>query len=118
MESSDRLDDLSDYGDPEAEEAAAAEEAARIGGSTPDYGTDPADHAVAEGGGGEAEGFELSEAALVERAEDGRGAFAPSGGGLTPEVESDLSGAAYGDADEPSPGEGARDAELGSEDPA
>ena len=120
MDGSDRRDELSDYGDPAAEEAAAAAEAARIGGSTPDYGTDAADHAVAEGGGGEAEGFELAEAALVESAADGEGAFAPTADGFTPELESDLSGAAYGEADEADPGERARDRdpEVGPDDTA
>ena len=68
----------------EQEEAAAAE-AARIGGA-PDHELDyieeddrPAGidreawHAVEEGGGGQSEGFEEAEAALVERAENPHG---------------------------------------------
>ncbi len=78
----------------------AAAEAAGIGGDTgePEY-SDPAERAVREGGGGEAEGFEESEGALIEHAEHGdlghslRGDFFPG------EAESDRSGAEYGDAD-------------------
>jgi len=61
--------------DERAEEEAAAAEAAAIGGSAPEYaaGTldeplDEADRAVAEGGGGVAEGQEQAEAELEENA--------------------------------------------------
>jgi hypothetical protein len=47
---------------------AAAGEAALIGGVSGDEELDPAERAVSEGGGGEAEGFELAEQALVEHA--------------------------------------------------
>jgi hypothetical protein len=53
------------------EEAAAAAEAGSIGGHG-DESVDQAERAVSEGGGGEAEGFELSEEELVEEAEQGR----------------------------------------------
>jgi hypothetical protein len=58
------------------EEAAAAAEAAAIGGRPSrelegDLPDDPAMQAVYEGGGGEAEGFEIAEAELVEHAEHG-----------------------------------------------
>src|SRR3954452_23329871 len=68
-------------GDIEAEqEALAAAEAAAIGGrpvaddtGTPDFdldGHDPAFDPVVQGGGGQAEGFEQSEALLIEHAEN------------------------------------------------
>lgn len=56
--------------DQEETEAAAAE-AARIGGVAGDEGLDPAQRPVIEGGGGEAEGFEQAEAALIEHASHG-----------------------------------------------
>ena len=57
--------------DPIAEEEAeaAAAEAAKIGGPTPDdYVDDPAQRPLAEAGEGEAEGFELAEEELIDRA--------------------------------------------------
>lgn len=60
--------------DPIAEEEAeaAAAEAAKIGGPTPDdYVDDPAQRPLAEAGQGEAEGFELAEEDLINRAEHG-----------------------------------------------
>lgn len=50
---------------------AAAAEAARIGGVAGDEQLDPAQRAVVEGGGGEAEGFEQSEEELIEHASHG-----------------------------------------------
>jgi len=50
---------------------AAAEEAARIGGVAGDEDLDPARRPVIEGGGGEAEGFEEAEEALIEHASHG-----------------------------------------------
>jgi hypothetical protein len=50
----------------QADEAAA--EAARIGGTAGDEQLDPAERPVVEAGGGEAEGFEQAESALVEHA--------------------------------------------------
>jgi hypothetical protein len=63
------------------QEAEAAREAAHIGaepGREPDEAppgesSDPARRAVEEAGGGEAEGFELAEAELIDRAENPRG---------------------------------------------
>jgi hypothetical protein len=67
------------------QELEAAAEAARIGGepgkvpgydddpTTPGLSEDPALRPVEEAGGGEAEGFELAEAQLVDRAENPRG---------------------------------------------
>jgi|SRR6185312_16840260 len=53
------------------EEVAAAAEAARIGGVAGDEDLDPALRPVVEGGGGEAEGFEEAEEALIEHASHG-----------------------------------------------
>lgn len=50
---------------------AAAAEAGRIGGTAGDEDLDPAQRPVIEGGGGEAEGFEQAEEALVEHASHG-----------------------------------------------
>jgi hypothetical protein len=50
---------------------AAAAEAARIGGVAGDEGLDPAQRPVIEAGGGEAEGFEEAEDALIEHATHG-----------------------------------------------
>ncbi|HEX5852758.1 MAG TPA: hypothetical protein VFY36_06680 [Solirubrobacteraceae bacterium] len=50
---------------------AAASEAARIGGIAGDEDLDPRERAVIEGGGGVAEGFEQSEALLIEHASHG-----------------------------------------------
>lgn len=50
---------------------AAATEAARIGGVAGDEDLDPAQRPVIEGGGGEAEGFEQAEEALIEHASHG-----------------------------------------------
>lgn len=50
---------------------AAAAEAASIGGVAGDEDLDPAMRPVAEGGGGEAEGFEQAEEALIEHASHG-----------------------------------------------
>jgi len=46
----------------------AAKEAARIGGITPNDDLDPAERPVAEGGGGESEGFELAQQELIDHA--------------------------------------------------
>ncbi len=55
----------------EAEVRAAESEAAGIGGVAGDEGLDPSERAVREAGGGEAEGFEESEALLIEHASHG-----------------------------------------------
>jgi len=47
---------------------AAAADAARIGGVAGDEQLDPAQRPVIEGGGGEAEGFEEAEQALIDHA--------------------------------------------------
>jgi hypothetical protein len=63
------------------QEEEAAREAAHIGGdpgsdddpTPPGISSDPARRPVEEAGGGEAEGFEIAEAELVDRAENPRG---------------------------------------------
>lgn len=79
----------------DAEADAAAAEAAQIGGRVEKEDLAPADRPLAEAGGGEAEGFEIAEADLIENAEHAEGGHDRG----VPEPESDRSGAAYGDAD-------------------
>src|SRR5688500_16893401 len=55
----------------EEEAEAAAAEAGAIGGPGADTDLDPEERPVVEGGGGEAEGFERSEAELIEHASHG-----------------------------------------------
>jgi hypothetical protein len=82
------------------EESAAAAEAARIGGPAPTDAADPAMQPVYEAGGGEQEGWEAAESDLVENATHGGRGGNPLRDALTPELESDRSGASYGEADE------------------
>lgn len=86
------------------EEREAAREAAGIGGD-PGVDDDPAARPVKEGGGGEAEGFELAEEGLRERAEHGGDFRRPTGGDFHAEAEPVRSSAAYGDADGLEPSE-------------
>lgn len=86
--------------DPIAEEEAeaAAAEAGRIGGPTPDdYVDDPAQRPVVEGGEGEAEGFELAEEDLIDRAEHGDQKSFPDSDAPAAEEPSDT---AYGEPDQ------------------
>jgi hypothetical protein len=85
------------------EESAAAAESARIGGQVPRESDDPAMEPLYEAGEGEQEGWETAEAELVENATHGDGAGNPARDAFTPEVESDRSTAAYGEADEEEP---------------
>jgi hypothetical protein len=80
------------------EERLAAAEAGGIGGEGSDEEYPPEERAVREGGGGEAEGFEDAEAELIENAGHGEGNPLPDA--FSGEVESDRSGAEYGEADE------------------
>ena len=83
------------------EEAAAGSDAAKIGGRAGDEDDfDPAMRPVYEAGGGEAEGFEQAEADLIENAQHGDGRGDPLSDAFTPEAESDLAGAEYGEPDE------------------
>jgi hypothetical protein len=85
-----------------AEEAdAAAAEAGEIGGPTPEYGVeDEAERPVAEGGEGEAEGFELAEEELADVASHGNQRGFPDRDAPPPE---EPSGAAYGEPDQAIP---------------
>jgi hypothetical protein len=83
------------------EEAAAAAEAAAIGGpGVDDAHGDPALEAVYEAGGGEAEGFEGAEEQLKDNATHGGGRGDPIRDAMTPEVESDEETIVDGEADE------------------
>jgi hypothetical protein len=62
------------------EAAAAAAEAGSIGGRR-DPSEDEAERPVSEGGGGEAEGFELAEDELRDEAEHGGGHYPPTEAG-------------------------------------
>jgi hypothetical protein len=80
------------------EEEAAAFEAGTIGGRSGDQDLDPAERPLAEGGEGEAEGFELAEEDLIEHAEHQEGEGIPELDQLGEEEEQDP--ATYGEADE------------------
>jgi hypothetical protein len=83
------------------EEAAAAKDAAGIGGRAGDEDEfEPEMRAVYEGGGGEAEGFELAEADLIDNAQHGDGRGEPITDAFSGEAESDRAGVEYGEADE------------------
>ena len=105
MERYEPIDDEPDFAT--RQEWEAAEEAGAIGGARPDVGgvdpeepIDEALRAVYEAGGGDAEGFELAERDLVRNASHDDGSGFPERDAFTPEVESDLSPAEYGEADE------------------
>jgi hypothetical protein len=84
-----------------AEEAAAAAEARGIGGPRlDDAHGDEAFEAVYEAGGGESEGFEAAEDALIENATHGSGRADPIGDAFSAEVESDERTAVDGEADD------------------
>jgi hypothetical protein len=86
--------------DPIAEEEAeaAAAEAAEIGGPTPDDPVDdPAERPLVEAGEGEAEGFELAEAQLIDNAEHGDQKRFPNRDAGRPEEPTD---AAFGEPDQ------------------
>ena len=96
------------------EEAAAAAEAAAIGGVAGDEDDfDPAMRAVYEGGGGEAEGFELAEADLIDNASHGDGHGDPLADAFGAEAEPDRSTADYGAPDEGVASEAVRDPREG-----
>jgi len=82
--------------DEEAEAAAA--EAAKIGGPAPDYSVDdPAQRPLSEAGEGEAEGFELAEEELIDRASHGDQKHFPDSDAPSAEERSD---ATYGEPDQ------------------
>src|SRR4051812_21410177 len=101
----------------EQETNAAAAEAAGIGGRVdPEGPGDPALDPVYQAGGGEQEGFELAEEELVEHASHGDPAPDPTDAAFTPERESDLSTARYGEPDEEDVTEVVRDPRETAED--
>jgi hypothetical protein len=77
---------------------AAANTAGAIGGRAGDEDVDPAQRPLQEAGEGEAEGFELAEADLVEAAETGLNWIDPVHAAFPAESE-DAPGATYGEAD-------------------
>jgi hypothetical protein len=79
---------------------AAAAEAAEIGGDVPRDSDDPAQQPLIEGGGGEAEGFELAERDLEDIASHGDEHRFPDNVPPPPEEPQQ---AEYGEADEPIP---------------
>ena len=101
----------------ENQEDAAAAEAARIGGPTPDYEGDEEARPLEEGGGGVAEGFEESERELVEEASHGEGRRSPEADAFTPEESADEATSVYGEADEVDPTEVTRDPREADDDP-
>lgn len=83
----------------EAQETeAAAREAAAIGGRAGDEELEPPMRPLVEGGEGEAEGFELAEADLIEAAEHGESRGNPFRDAFTPEVSAARVGT-FGEAD-------------------
>jgi hypothetical protein len=95
--------------DPIAEEEAeaAAAEAAEIGGPAPDDPVeDPAQRPLVEGGEGQAEGFELAEAELIDNAEHGDQKRFPNRDAGLPEEPTDT---AFGEPDEAIPQEADQD---------
>jgi len=92
-----RPDEERDEAFIEGEEEEAALEASRIGGDAPRDVTDPADQPIAEGGEGEAEGFELAEEDLIDIASHGDQHRFPDSATGEPEEEQQ---AEYGEPDE------------------
>lgn len=99
------------------EESAAAAEAAAIGGRVPHDAHDPAMDPVYQAGGGEQDGWEAAEADLIENATHGEGHANPLRDAITPEAESDLSTAQYGEADHIAASEVVDDPREPGEDP-
>jgi hypothetical protein len=81
------------------QERAAAEDAAAIGGDPGgDYEVEESERALAEAGGGEAEGFELAEEELIENATHEADAN-PDPTHLTGIPEDDRADSEYGESD-------------------
>jgi hypothetical protein len=99
----------------EREAAAAAAEAGSIGGPNPDDDLDPAERPVAEGGGGEAEGFEQAEKDLVRQASHEDPSVLPSDATFGAEQEG--AQRVYGEPDEVDPTEVVSDPREGDDDP-
>ena len=81
------------------EEAAAAQEAGRIGGRSGQENVAESERAVAEGGGGVSEGFEQSEELLREQAEHGDSFADPLADRPAPENAAARDHGEYGEAD-------------------
>lgn len=94
-------DDIMPEGDDlvAQQEAAAAAEAAAIGGTVPSETGDPALDPVYQAGGGEQEGFETAEQDLVRNASHDDGHGDPARDAIAPEREADASTAVPGEAD-------------------
>jgi len=108
MQERDELDDEPDFATREAQ--LAAEEAAAIGGRSPDLGgadtgasVSDAMRPVYEAGGGENDGWELAERDLVRNASHDDGGGFPEEDRFTPERESDRATVEYGEADDEEP---------------
>jgi hypothetical protein len=97
---------------------AAATEAGMIGGRVPHEADDPAMDPVYQAGGGEQDGWEAAEAALIENASHGDGGGDPLRDAISPEVEADRSTAVYGESDELESTETVEDPTTGEDDPA
>jgi hypothetical protein len=100
------------------EASAAAAEAGRIGGAAQPDADDPAMDPVVQAGGGEQEGWEQAESDLIENATHGEGGGQPERDAFAPELESDRTGAVYGEADRIASTEVVEDPGAGSDDPA
>ncbi len=95
METNERQDPL-----VAEEEAAAAAEAAEIGGAGSEN-PDPERLPVEEAGGGQGEGFELAEEDLIENASHGDGAGNPEADAIDDEhVDGQRATSEYGEPDE------------------
>ncbi len=99
------------------QEAAAAAEAAAIGGTVTADAEDPAMDPVYQAGGGEQEGWEAAEADLIENATHGEGHAEPERDAIAPESESDRASAVYGEADHSRSSELVDDEGVPREDP-
>jgi len=100
------------------EEAAAAAAAGKIGGTAGDEDDfAPEMRAVYEGGGGEAEGFELAEADLIDNAQHGDGHRDPLSDAFSPEVESDRASAVNAAGDQEKVTEVTSDPDEGDDGP-
>jgi hypothetical protein len=97
--------------------SAAAAEAARIGGAVAPDADDPAMDPVYQAGGGEQEGWEETEAELIENATHGDGGGQPERDAFAPELESDRATAVYGEADRLPSTETVEDPATGPDDP-
>jgi hypothetical protein len=98
------------------QEEEAAFEAGKIGGRSGDQELDEAERPLAEGGQGEAEGFEIAEQDLIEHAESQDSEGIPRPDQFEGEPEED-SRAVYGEADEEDSTEVVEDPTAGEDDP-